>query len=789
MQSPESFGTGPCSQFFSHTHMLEIRPGINRMIRFLGSFFFIFAWVTGCNTPAVDHHQEKPLPSAYESEIEKMISGMSMAEKAGQMTQLNGGSGQIPESLREAIAAGRVGSVLNEVDVEMVNELQRIAVEESRLGIPLLIGRDVIHGFKTVFPIPLGLAASWDTGLVAQGAIIAAQEAAAAGVNWTFSPMVDISRDPRWGRIAETFGEDPFLSGSMGAAMVKGYQGESLSTPGRIAACAKHFVGYGATEGGRDYNTVLLPENELRNSFMPPFKACVDAGVASFMAGFSDLNGIPPSGNEFLFRELLKKEWSFDGMVVSDWESISQLSVHGLTENDTESAFAACNAGLDMEMASKCYLDHLPTLVREGRIPESYVDDAVRRILRLKYRLGLFENPYTDPSIFPKYGNTLNLEVARKSAIKSCVLLKNKQDLLPLNISQTGTIGVVGPMADDRYEQLGTWIFDGDSNLTQTPLQAIRAQAEGKANILYAPGLKISRTKERSGFAEALSVAQRSDVVVFFAGEESILSGEAHSRADIRLPGIQEELIERLAEAGKPVVLVIMAGRPLTFERILDKVDAILYAWHPGTMGGPAISDLLFGIESPSGKLPVSFPKTVGQIPIYYSHKNSGKPPTPEQFVGIEDIPVRAKQYSLGNTVHYIDAGYTARYPFGFGLSYTNFSYNNVKATPQQGSLGDVFTFRAEVQNTGEREGEEVVQLYVRDLVGSLTRPVKELKGFQRIKLAPGETKTVEFTLHSDEFAFFGADKRIKTEPGRFQAWISGSSQTGEPVEFEIINP
>jgi len=720
--------------------------------------------------------------------IAGLLDSMTVAEKAGQMSQVNGAGGTIPDNLHAAIKAGQVGSVLNEVNVETVNELQRIALQESRLGIPLLIGRDVIHGFRTVLPIPLAQAATWNPELVRKGARMAALEAAASGVNWTFAPMIDISRDPRWGRIAESLGEDPYLASVLGVAMLEGFQGDNLAAHGSIAACAKHFAGYGASESGRDYNSTNIPENELRNVYLRPFKAAVDAGVATLMASFSELDGVPASGNQFLMKQVLRDEWDFKGFVVSDWDSIVQLRVHGFTANDKESAYAALTAGINMEMASGTYASYLAELLAEGRINMQQIDGLVAAILRVKLELGLFEHPFTDPSTFPPTANEENLALARQAALQSIVLLENKRNALPLSKTGIRSLAVIGPMADDAYEQLGTWIYDGDPSISQTPLTAIRQFAGNDVSINYVRAMETTRSRSSEGFEAAVRAARAADAVIVFLGEESILSGEAHSRADIGLPGNQAELVDALHAAGKPVIAVILAGRPLTLHNIIDKVDAILFAWHPGTMGGPAIADILFGAESPSGKLPVTFPKMVGQVPIYYAHKNTGKPPGPETYVAIDDIPVRLPQTSSGFVSNHLDAGYEPQYPFGYGLSYAAFAYSGIEISRDQVPMGETLSVSAAVKNVGEVEAEEVVQLYVRDLVGNVTRPVRELKGFQRVRLLPGESRKTEFVLGPEDLAFYGQDMRLITEPGAFQVWIGGSSTAELQAEFTVID-
>lgn len=727
-------------------------------------------------------------PAALEERVAELLARMTLEEKVGQLALLQGSGGHVDGHLRDLVREGRIGSVLNEVHVETVNELQRIAVEESRLGIPLLVGRDVIHGFKTIFPIPLGQAASWNPALITRGARIAALEAAAAGVNWTFAPMIDIARDPRWGRVAESLGEDPCLTARLGAAMVAGFQGEDLTDSGSIAACAKHFAGYGACESGRDYNTTSIPEHELRNVHLPPFRAAVDAGVASIMTSFSDLNGVPATGNAMLLQEILREEWGFDGFVVSDWDSVRQLAVHGLTPDDRESAFEAAMAGCDMEMAGSAYAGHLASLVEDGRIPAARVDALAGNVLRTKLRLGLFEQPYTDPAMLPASGNPEHLQAARDAARESVVLLKNEHGLLPLDPGRRGTLAVIGPLADDPYEQLGTWIFDGDASLSQTVLQALRESAGAALSVEFARGIPSTRSRDTSGFAEAVALAERSDAVVLFLGEEAILSGEAHCRADVGLPGAQEALIEAVAATGTPVVLVIMAGRPLALERIVDRVPALLYAWHPGSMGGPAIADLLFGVEAPSGKLPITLPRVTGQIPIYYAHKHTGKPPTRESFIHIDDIEPRAPQLSVGNTSFHLDVDYTPLFPFGHGLSYTTFTYSDIQPSSPVTAMDGTLVISAEVRNTGDREAEEVVQLYLRDPAASVTRPVRELKGFEKVRLAPGERRRVGFSLTAADLAFHGRTGRLVTEPGQFHAWIGGSSEAELRIDFVLTD-
>jgi len=727
--------------------------------------------------------------AAYASDLDprvaRLLERMTLAEKIGQMSQVESPGGSPPEEFLRDLRAGRIGAVLNEVDVEAVKELQRIAVEESRLGIPLLIGRDVIHGFRTVFPIPLGQAATWNPELVRGAARIAAAEAATAGINWTFAPMLDVTRDPRWGRIAESLGEDPYLAGRLGAAVVEGFQGDDLAGPGALAACAKHFAGYGACESGRDYNTTNVPESELRNVHLRPFRAALDSGARTVMTSFSDLNGIPASANEFLLRRILRDEWAFDGFVVSDWASIGELRIHGLTASDRESALAAARAGVNVEMASTTYRDHLADLVEAGMLDEGAIDELVGAVLKVKFDLGLFDEPCPRPGTQAGPGSEPHLAVARQAALQSAVLLRNENGALPLSASALERVAVIGPLADAPYEQLGTWVFDGDPALSVTPLAAIRERL-GDDRVTWVQAMATSRSRGTEQFEAAKKAAEDADVALLFLGEESILSGEAHSRADIGLPGAQAELVRELRGSGKPVIAVILAGRPLTLADIVDEVDAILYAWHPGTMAGPAIADLLFGIESPSGKLPVTFPRMVGQIPIYYAQKNTGRPPAPDRVVHIDDIDALAPQTSLGMTAFHLDAGFEPLWPFGHGLSYTTFEYADLELSSPVMTGSETLAVAVTVANSGRRQGTEVVQLYVRDLVGSLTRPVRELKGFRRISLKPGESTRVEFRLTPADLAYHGSDMRLAAEPGDFQLWVGGDSGATLGAAFRL---
>lgn len=717
-----------------------------------------------------------------EKKVEDLLSKMTLEEKIGQMNQISS-SGNLEEMSR-LIKKGVVGSILNEIDPVRVNALQRLAVEESRLGIPLLIARDVIHGFKTIFPIPLGQAASFNPQIVEDGARVAAKEASSVGIRWTFAPMIDISRDARWGRIAESCGEDTYLTSVMGAAMVKGFQGNSLNDPTSILACAKHFVGYGAVEGGRDYNSTHLTERQLRNDYLPPFEAATKQGAATFMSSFNDNDGVPSSANPFILKTVLRNEWGFDGFVVSDWASIKEMVNHGFCANDKEAAMKAVNAGVDMEMVSYTYMNHLKELIKENKVTEKTIDDAVRNILRIKFRMGLFDNPYINGKAPSVMYSPENLAAAKAAATQSAILLKN-DNTLPIN-SSVKTIAVVGPLADAPYEQMGTWAFDGEKAKTQTPLQALKQLYGDKVQIIYEPALSCTRDKNTENISKAVNAAKKADIVLAFVGEEAILSGEAHCLADLHLLGAQSALIKALAETGKPLVTVVMAGRPLTIGKEVEMSNSVLYSFHPGTMGGPAIADLLFGKSVPSGKTPVTFPKEVGQIPLYYNHNNTGRPATKKETL-LDNIEVGAGQTSLGCTSFYMDAGFDPLFPFGYGLSYTTFQYNNLKLSATEFTPKGQIEVTFDLKNTGKYEGTEVAQLYVRDKVGSVTRPVKELKRFTRVTLKPGETKNISFTLPVEELAFWNIDMKKVVEPGDFTLWVGTNSQEGISADFKVV--
>ncbi|NEN22707.1 beta-glucosidase BglX [Cryomorpha ignava] len=723
----------------------------------------------------------------FNERINSLIAEMTLREKIGQMSQI-AGQGGVTDQLKKAIRNGEVGSLLNETDLDTLNEIQRIAVEESRLGIPIIIGRDVIHGFQTMLPIPIGQASSWNPEIIEKGARISAIEAASVGIHWTFAPMIDITRDPRWGRIAESLGEDPYLTSVLGAAMVKGFQGDDLSNHDSIAACAKHFAAYGYSESGKDYAYVNISENDLRNTILPPFKAAKEAGVATFMTAFSDVNGVPATANQLLMKKILRQEWGFEGFVVSDWDSVIQLTTQGYSKNHEEAAFDSVSAGVDMEMASRSYIYHLEDLVDQGRITIAQIDECVRNILKIKFDLGLFDDPFTNETAFPEKGNQKHLEIAKQAAIESCVLLKNDFNVLPLNPEKVQNLAIIGPLANDALEQMGTWTFDGVESWCETPLQSIQKAVGEHTTIRVARGLETTRTKNRDGFAEAIEAAKLSETVILFMGEEAILSGEAHCRADIDLPGYQNELLEEISKLGKTTILVIMAGRPLTLTQTQHYVNSMIMAWHPGTMGGPAISDILFGKVSPSGKLPFSFPTMVGQIPIYYNQRKSGRPAKQNSFLHIDDIPARAPQTSTGNTSFHMDAGVDPLYPFGHGLSYTHFSYGGLRLSKNEMRLNESIEILIDVSNVGDMEAVEIVQMYTRDRFGSVTRPVRELKGFQRISLKAGETKTGRFEMHTDQLSFYNKEMKCVTEPGDFDLWIGGDSNATHHAHFKIIS-
>jgi len=747
-----------------------------RLLIFVSLLFILL--FTACTNDAVNSTDNK------DPELLKLVGKMSLEEKIGQMQQISGRYGNLNDELKGEIKQGNIGSILNEVNVKTRNEIQRIAIEESRLGIPVIFGRDVIHGFKTIFPIPLGQAASWNPELSKEGARIAAMESWASGVNWTFAPMMDISRDPRWGRIAESLGEDPFLASKFSEAMVIGFQGDNLKDDGTIIACAKHFAGYGAAEGGRDYNTTMIPEGEMRDVYLKPFHAAAKAGAASFMSGFNEINGIPATGNEFLLKKILREEWGFEGFVVSDWASVTEMIEHGFAADEKEAAAKAVKVGVDMEMASTSYKDHLKELITEGKIDEKLLDASVYRILKVKSDLGLFENPYIPEPDMDQFGKDAYLNAARKSAQQGFVLLKNENNRLPLSGSNP-KIALIGPMAHQKYEQLGTWVFDADTSLSVTPLEGMQERF-GENNIQFANGLKFTRDQGDQGFNAAIQAANNSDLAVICVGEESIISGEAHCLANLELTGAQNELIKAVAKTGKPIVLVILAGRPLAIGEISKYADAVIYGFHPGTMTGAALADIISGDVNPSGKLPVTFPKSAGQIPFYYNRKNTGRPSSAREWTALYEIPVKTPQTSLGNSSHYLDEGFQPLYAFGFGLSYTQFNYRDLKINTKEVSIGGDIEASVVLENTGNLAGEEISQLYIRDLVADVTRPIKELKAFSRTHLEPGESKILTFVFNSSELAFHNQKMENKVEPGDFELWIGGNSDANLKDVFKV---
>lgn len=714
----------------------------------------------------------------YTAEANALLAKMTLEEKIGQMTLYTSGwdvtGPTLNENYKADIRNGRCGNLFNAHTVAYNKELQRMAVEETRLGIPLLFGYDVIHGHRTIFPTPLAEACAWDLELTEKSARLAAKEAAASGLNWTFSPMVDIARDPRWGRIVEGAGEDPYLGSLIGAAKVRGHQGNDLSDPFTLLACVKHFAAYGAPVAGRDYSTVDLSERVMRETYLPPYRACIDAGAATVMTAFNEYDGVPASGSKFLLDKVLREEWGFDGFIVTDYTSINEMVPHGFAVDEKHAGELAVNAGVDMDMQGGIYQRFLQKSVAEGKVSEKTIDDAVRRILIKKFELGLFEDPYRYLSEEREKAVVFSAEMmehARDAGRKSIVLLKNEpvqgQPILPL-AKTTKTIALIGPLAEAREDLLGSWHASGDASKVVTLTTALQAAAP-VAKIIFANGCS-TENEDRSGFAEALEAAKQADVVVMALGENYRQSGEAASRSDLGLPGAQQALLEEIHATGKPVVVVLMAGRPLTIEWMDEHVPAIVNAWHLGTMAGPAIADVLFGDYNPSGKLCITFPRNVGQIPIFYSMKNTGRP------------------FDANNkyTSKYIDVPNEPLYPFGYGQSYTTFKYSDLRVSKPSIGFNEKLTVEVTVTNTGSRAGEETVQLYVRDLVGSVTRPVKELKGFQKLNLQPGERQKVSFTLSSDDLKFYTQDMSFKAEAGAFKVFVGSSSAVGLEGDFEL---
>ncbi|HYY56055.1 MAG TPA: beta-glucosidase BglX [Pyrinomonadaceae bacterium] len=743
-----------------------------------------------------------------EKRIDALLARMTLEEKLGQLQQLDGeANGNFRPEHRDLIRKGLLGSTLNVRGVRRTNELQRIAMEESRLKIPVLFGFDVIHGYRTIFPVPLAEASSWDPSAAERAAAVAALEASATGVRWTFAPMVDIARDARWGRIVEGSGEDPFLGSAMARARVLGFQGRDYSAPEKVVACAKHWVAYGAAEAGRDYNTVDMSETTLREIYLPPFKAAAAAGVGTFMSAFNDLNGVPTSANPFTLTKILRDEWKFDGFVVSDYESVRELLNHGMPADEAEAARMALSAGVDMEMVSRLYNKHGANLIKEGKLTQATLDEAVRRILRIKFRLGLFDKPYADEGRErTQLLSAENLSIAREVAGRSMVLLKNERETLPLS-KQARTIALIGPLADDPKAMLGSWAGDGRAEDTVTLLAGIKAKVSPQTRVLYAKGVAIegrgvtgnydaappdasnaggTNVAQAAGteaarlattptaadsIEQAVRVALEADVVVLAVGETAEMSGEAASRTSLDLPGRQLELIQAIQKTGKPFVVVLMNGRPLTINWVAENAPAILETWFAGTQAGNAIADVLFGDVNPGGKLPVTFPRAVGQVPLYYNHKNTGRPPDANN------------KYSS----KYLDTPWTPLFPFGYGLSYTQFRLTDLQLSAQSIRPDASLTVSVMIENTGRRAGDEVVQLYLRDVASSVTRPVKELKGFERVTLRPAEKRRVEFTLGPEHLGFYNREMRFGVEPGAFKITVGQNSIDGLEAGFEVV--
>ncbi len=732
---------------------------------------------------------------AIEARVSSLLQQMTLEEKLGQLNQFSAGRPTGPgtgrSEYKQMIAAGQIGSLLNLTGAKETNELQRIAMTRSRLKIPLLFGLDVIHGYRTIFPVPLGLASTWNTDLVEKAAAAAAREASAEGVRWTFSPMVDIARDARWGRIVEGAGEDPFLGSVIAAAYVRGYQGTRLDNPFSIAACAKHYVGYGAAEGGRDYNTTEIPERLLREVHLPPFRAAVDAGAATLMSAFNAVNGVPASANSFTLDQILRREWGFRGFVVSDWTSVKEVIEHGIANDGATAARKAILAGVDMDMEGGLYLNELAAQVKSGKVPIKVVDEAVRRILRVKFALGLFERPYVDESAQRKGLDPAHVELARTAAEESFVLLKNdarsgQPAPLPLGAG-VRTIALIGPLADSAGDMLGAWAGKGDPKDAIT-LRAALEDFAPKRNmqLLYAKGTEIVGGSD-AGIAPAVDAARRADVVLLALGENAgEMTAEAASRAFITLPGLQEKLVDAVVATGKPVVLVVFSGRPLALTSVVDRVGAIVQAWHPGIQTGPALVRVLRGEANFSGRLTVSMPRSVGQQPLYYNHLNTGRP------AGKVDLTRPHKSGEEKYVSRYIDEQNAPLFPFGYGLSYTRFEYSPITLSTQSlsarslNSGSQTLRVTVEVKNVGSRDGVEVAQLYIRQRGTSVARPVRELKGFQRIALRAGESKRVEFTLGKKELAFWNIDMKEIVEPAVVTVWVGPDSQSGSHAEFTI---
>lgn len=757
---------------------------------FSPKFLLIFLLFSICSCNKTKHSSVSE--KNYESKIDSILKLMTLEEKVGQMNQYNGFwdvTGPTPKEGQAAIKyehlkKGWVGSMLNVKGVKEVRALQKIAVEETRLGIPLIFGFDVVHGYKTISPIPLAEAASWDMKAIKKSAEIAAAEAASTGLNWTFAPMVDISRDARWGRVMEGAGEDPYLGSQIAIARVQGFQGDDLSNEFTLAACTKHFAGYGFAEAGRDYNTVDISQNTLHNIILPPFKATVDAGVRTFMNSFNELDGIPATGNTNLQRDILKKEWNFNGFIVSDWGSMTEMTAHGYAEDLKDAARIAANAGSDMDMESSGYVEHLVALVKDKKVKESYINDAVRRILRVKFELGLFDDPYKycdEKREKETIGKPEFQEGVLDMAKKSIVLLKNENNLLPL-AKEGKKIAVIGALANDKTSPLGSWRIGADDETAVSVLEGLKNYPGNTITYEKGADVTIGRTQfmwetkinttDKSEFPKAIQAAKNADIVIMVLGEHGLQTGEGRSRTELGLPGVQQELLEAVYTVNPNIVLVLTNGRPLAIEWADQNIPAILETWHLGTQNGHAIAQVLFGDYNPSGKLPMTFPRNVGQVPIYYNYKNTGRPK--------ENEP-ESVFWS-----HYIDSKNTPLYPFGHGLSYTTFSYSNLKLDAGSFTKNGKITVSFDLKNTGKVDGKEVAQLYIRDLVASVTRPVRELKGFELVELKAGETKRISFTIDEKTIQFYTANEKWEAEPGKFKIFIGGSSYTTLETDFKF---
>lgn len=739
----------------------------------------VFITTLSCTT-------NKNSSSTSSQKIDSLINVMTVEEKVGQLNFLVGDLFNTGPTVRTAESAkfddmirdGKLTGLFNVHGAAYTGRLQKIAVEQSRLKIPLLFGADIIHGFKTVMPLSLAEAASWDLEAIEASARVAATESASSGINFTFAPMVDIARDARWGRISEGSGEDPYLGSRIAEARVKGFQGNDLSDPTTIAACIKHYAAYGAPIAGRDYNTVDLSERTLREVYLPPYKAGIDAGAATIMTSFNEVNGEPASGSKYLLNDILRKEWKFKGMVVSDWQSIGEMIEHGFASDSLEAAELAIKAGLDMDMMADIYLKKLPELIKSGRVDEKLLDDAVRKVLELKYNLGLFNNPYLySDTVREKktIRSTENLDVARDVARKSIVLLKNEKKLLPLKQSYK-KIAVIGPLANNQEDMNGSWSFFGEAQHPISILNGIK-EALPKTEVLFSEGCNLYDNKTDK-FSEAVRIAKQSELVIMVVGESAPMNGEGASRADIGLPGIQQELVEEIYKTGKPIVLLLVNGRPLAIEWIDQNIPAIVETWTLGSQAGLAVADVLTGAYNPSGKLPVTFPRHVGQVPIFYNHKNTGRP-----YRGNHTEPGQERVYRS----RYRDVANSPLYPFGYGLSYSTFTYSNLVLSQDKMNNGDSIQVTVTITNESAVEGTEIAQLYIRDLFGSVTRPVRELKGFKKVTLKANESKSVSFTITRETLSFYRGDMTWGTEPGTFKVFVGTNSAETLEKEFELL--